>query len=319
MSQSLAALRIRENLGECSEPSQYAVGAEATVLLATPPTNAEIQEGNATESSPQWARLVTRLMGWTSQHAVASFTGADSASSFRKWKSSLTKFFRIWGVRNGVLQAKLAAITLQGKADLWWEAHCRAYPGLTPNFAQLAECISQELVPSATHDEAQMAWHELEFGGDVEKYLHLIDEMFIQFPISPRLAHSLACRPISKELVARITGLDRAKGGAGISIADLKQQIHCYLASPEYRLLKTPPAASASVHAAAITTNEERPPPPPSRSWRETTRHEQPTFERMTCWVCRIRGHTWASCQRRHRRGCAACGSSGHEIFHCPQ
>ena len=82
MSQSLAALRIRENLGECSEPSQYAVGAEATVLLATPPTNAEIQEGNATEGSPQWARLVMRLMGWTSQHTVASFTGTDSASSF---------------------------------------------------------------------------------------------------------------------------------------------------------------------------------------------------------------------------------------------
>ena len=139
-----AFARSGGNAEELPDPAQFAVAAEATFLSADPPTNEEVREGMALEKSSQWAQYVSRLMGWMGQHPAASLTGRDHAGAFRKWRASIEKFFQIWGINNTTIQAKLATITLQEKADLWWKAHCRARPGLIVSYAQLTECLGQE-------------------------------------------------------------------------------------------------------------------------------------------------------------------------------
>ena len=88
--------------------------------------------------------------------------------------------------------------------------------------------MGRELVPGSTNIQSQRVWHELEYKGDINAYIDKLDKLMIQHLIHPLLAHSLACMPLGKELVAKSDSMDEEISGDGITFTSLKRQIRCY-------------------------------------------------------------------------------------------
>ena len=318
----------RDIIAEVEMPSQFISGRPAVRLRAPDPTPEQVRESRDIIDSGGWRRFVTALLSWTYQNTSASFRGDDNVTDFRLWRRSMEKFFQIWAVFNPIVQARLAAITFRDKADLWWSAHCRTHPHRVVTFDQLVECASRELVPQSRTSRAHLAWHELEFKGDIDRYLTELDFMMLQYPIEPLLAHALACRPFGKELVGRVSGLDDEAGGAGIPLAQLKHQIRCFAESLPSKVTKRPQTADIRAHFATeagegetILACAQQLGPTSFQSSHRTERAplSAEQLARAICWVCGRRGHMWPQCNRRKTKGCACCGSMAHRVVQCAQ
>ena len=79
----------------------------------------------------------------------------------------------------------------------------RHYSGLLLTFEQLTEWIRAELVPSASPDEALVAWQKLAFRGSIEDYLKQIDNLTLYYPL-PNIVQTLtqATQPLGENCKA---------------------------------------------------------------------------------------------------------------------
>ena len=109
----------------------------------------------------------------------------------------------------------------------------RRQPRLLVTYDQLLEWLKYELTPSAGPGATQLAWHDLTYDGDIEKYIAELTKLFLQAPIEPAIAHKLAARPFGKELQCRISILDAMYPPDGMSIPLLKQQIRNFVIEKE--------------------------------------------------------------------------------------
>ena len=132
-----------------------------------------------------------------------------------------------------MVRAKIAATSFNGNAAAWWNAHARRQPRLLVTYDQLLEWLKCELVPAAGVAASHLAWHDLTYEGDIEKYLQKLTSLLIQHPLDPKVAHTLAARPFSNELMYRILSLDQGHGVDGMSIPQLRTQIKNFVLEKE--------------------------------------------------------------------------------------
>ena len=64
-------------------------------------------------------------MNWVSRRKEYEFDRQGGARGINDWQESLEKFFGNWPVTNTTTQARLAILTLTGRANKWWRAHQR--------------------------------------------------------------------------------------------------------------------------------------------------------------------------------------------------
>ena len=264
-----------------SSPSHFATGRPAARLRTPDPSSISIHEAHEFFESAKWQKLVSSLMSWMGQYSTLAFEGKDDVMLFKQWRHSIEKFFQVWAVHNTVIQARLATITFRNKADLWWDAHVRLRPRVMVSFEQLIECMGRELVPCSLGLHSYLVWFDLEYKGDVTKYIEHLKRLMMQHPLPPTLAHALACRPLGRRLVAKICGMDDEVGGDGISLSQLKHQIRCFMDS---ELPTQPrPRHQVGVHAhfaAPLPTNT----PQDAEGSSEAS-------TRIIYWICGKRGH----------------------------
>ena len=298
-------------------PSHYVVGRLTTRLTASDPEEWEIMDDKRTIDEGEWRKIVQSVTKWMSKRTSCEYAGESNARAFHDWIDRLEKFFDYWPIRNSVTQARIAAVTLEGRADKWWRAYAREKPGLVVTFAQLVEWMRQELVPAALESSSHLSWSRLRYKGDVEAYLQQVEDLMVQHPIDPAVAHVMACEPLGRELVHRIQGMDGEHGGHGISFEALKTQIRSFVgvkSSQSAPRQAAPSRTSGGVQALTLETPAGR-----GEAQREGKQDSRPArTSKAHCWVCNSTGHLWMRCFRRQPSGCAKCGSHAHEIYMCP-
>ena len=89
------------------------------------------------------------------------------------------QFFTFWQIHNPVVQAKLAVTMFNKNAATWWIAHMQRQPRLLVTYDQLLEWLKYKLTPSAGLGATQLAWHELSYNGNIEKYMAELTKLFL--------------------------------------------------------------------------------------------------------------------------------------------
>ena len=231
--------------------------------------------------APEWQQLMFTFLRWATQHKGCSFDGDASVAKFRAWDDLTYRYFSSWQVYNPIAQAKLASNSFEGNALSWWNAHTRRQPFLLVTYYQLLEWIRKELVPTAEAGALQLAWYDLQYDGDVEKYLKQLTDLLLHYPVNPKVSLTLATKPFGDELVYRVQAMNDLYGGTGMSIPQLITQIKNFVlekeSSPGFAgwkrqgrdlPIKRVKARVANVPQSKTTTyppksNPQYPPPPP--------------------------------------------------------
>ena len=214
-------------------PCQFIVGAPLRRFESPDPTQCEIDEFKEIYTSPRSQQLMFTFSRWATQHKGCSFDGDASVAKFRAWDHLTYRYFSSWQVYNPIAQAKLASNSFEGNAFSWWNAHTRRQPFLLVTYYQLLEWIRKELVPTAEAGASQLAWYDLQYNGDVEKYLKQLTDLLLHHPVNPKVSLTLATKPFGDELVYRVQAINDLYGGTGMSIPQLITQIKNFVLEKE--------------------------------------------------------------------------------------
>ena len=66
---------------------------------------------------------------------------------------------------------------------------------------------------------------ELKFDGSIDAYLEKVNNLLIQYSFDTAVLYAVVARPFGRGFVAKIAAMDDEKGGKGILLAQLKQQV----------------------------------------------------------------------------------------------
>ena len=167
-------------------------------------------------------------------------------------------FFADHDILNPIFQARLAVQTFRGQALFWWRAHSALLPELVVTYEQLLEWVRAELVPMADPGTAVLSWRQLRYMGDVDDYLHQLDQLSTHFPLPHETLLAMSAEPLGAEAISAVYKADQMYGPGGMPYARLRKFLQSHLlqlsAFQRRQLADNPPMATGYGKPAASSS-----------------------------------------------------------------
>ena len=107
------------------------------------------------------------------------------------------------------------------------------HPRLIVTYSQLLELLKCEIAPSAATSASGVAWCELTYDGDLEKFMTILTKLLLQYPLEPATACTMAARSFGKELQCCLSAMNAMYKPNGMSIPEIKTQIRNFVIERE--------------------------------------------------------------------------------------
>ena len=82
---------------------------------------------------------------------------------------------------------------------------------------------------------AQLAWYQLRYDGDIQRYFQQLDNLLRHYPIDPQTLQLLAAQPFGLPAVTEIQHLQDKRGVQGLTTVELKQTLESIAANAARR------------------------------------------------------------------------------------